>query len=670
MRIRVGTILSGTMLVAVCPVQAFAETWMLESDVLTVTVDSQGGGFLVRDKRSGREWGGPRFVADISDRTKPVPPVLTNVTRDSENLRGEIAEWGCNVRFHLQGAELEVEASFKSLPKDGRAFPMPPKFDDADALVIPYGEGFRLPFAADAQGRDFPVAAREDTRPAEIGVGISPASAIMQKDIPLWGGRLSMPFFGVTDKNDACGWMAVVETPEDAKLKCILEGKRLVRLAPLWMAEFGKAGYPRMVRFVFFDKGGYVAMAKRYRAYAKSQGLVMTFREKAKERPLVERLPGAANVWYFQGGREPSHAKVAEEVRKSGIGRFLWSSRAPAEDVKKIASMPNAIVGRYDVCRDVYYPELLEAMGKKVPEPDNESCRNTSAWPDDIMWSEPRSNAWRKAWGVTCKDGKKRYSAAQCDIPAMARLERSVANELRTTPFTARFMDVVSAVGWEECYNPAHPMTRRVSRGAKIDLLKMLGERFSLVVGSEQGMDAFVPCCDYFEGMMSPKCAQMPHGRAGYGRWDLFRDDGNIPKQLSAEELDRVVRFGLNEKYRIPLFELVYHDCVCSHWYWYDYSNHPICFWKKRDLFNALYGTAPMYIFNYTQWTRRKAEFVESWKRVGGIARDSGFSEMTSHRALTPDREVQETRFANGLVVTVDFRNGRVATIRGGDKEE
>jgi hypothetical protein len=40
---------------------------------------------------------------------------------------------------------------------------------------------------------------------------------------------------------------------------------------------------------------------------------------------------------------------------------------------------------------------------------------------------------------------------------------------------------------------------------------------------------------------------------------------------------------------------------------------------------------------------------------------------MTDHRFLTPDRNVQQTRFANGIVVTVNFgaaaytrrRNGR-----------
>ena len=607
----------------------------LESEALIVVADPATGAFSVRDKRSGREWGGAlgdRALPGKGGASRPGEPVGADLraTR-AEGSGAEPPSFMGIPRFFLSGAELVVEADFAELPAGGCVYPAPLAPNPCDALVIPLSEGFRIPF--------------EECDLVKDG-----------DEIQVWRGGISMPFFGVVDERDECGWMAILETPEDAVLKCAANDGRLSSIAPMWKPECGKPGYPRRVRFVFFDHGGYVAMAKRYRAYAQEQGLVKTFREKAAERPLVERLPGAANVWYFPGKDDPTHATVAREMREAGIDRFLWtwpSAPNPA-DLATIAAMPDTLAGRYDVCRDVYYPALLDALGRPNP-PKSEICSNTSAWPADIAWDRPDSNAWRRAWGLTGKDGRKHYCAAQCDIPAVARLERLVGEELARVPFTARFIDVISAIGWEECYNPAHPMTRRVSRKAKVDLLRMLCGKFGIVVGAEQGMDPFVPFCDYFEGMMSPTCARMPHGRPGYGRSDRFRDDGSVPAALATNEVERMERYALNETYRIPLFELVYHDCVASHWYWYDYSNGPVCWWWKRDLFNALYGTAPMYIFDYRMWSERKAEFVASWRRVGGIARRTGFSEMVSHRSLAPDRSVQETRFADGTVVTVDF---------------
>jgi len=35
--------------------------------------------------------------------------------------------------------------------------------------------------------------------------------------------------------------------------------------------------------------------------------------------------------------------------------------------------------------------------------------------------------------------------------------------------------------------------------------------------------------------------------------------------------------------------------------------------------------------------------------------RDTGYSEMTDHRFLSPERDVQQTRFANGTTITVNF---------------
>ena len=604
------------------------ERFELRSDALEVAVGSDGGSLAVTDRRTGRRWttvpsGKPRhyFVRKFDSDGRRLRLGLT----DAVSLR-QLA-----VVYELDReapSEFTVTVAGRGEMTDALSYPEPFAGKAGDMMVLPLSEGFRLPM-------------REVTFPVW-----NPA---------MWSSSMSMAFFGVEEDATGAGWMAIAETRNDAQVYVANDHGAPVAIGPLWKPERGQYGYPRVVRFVFFDKGGYVAMARRYRRTAEAQGLVKTFREKAKERPLVDRLLGAPNVWYFGGGRTaPSSADMARELKDAGIDRFLWSSDGPAESIVRIAAMPDVLVGRYDCYRDVYTPQLLQEMGSR-PNPANEICRNTSAWPDDVIWNRADdSNSVRKAWGVTCRDGVKRFCAAQCTLCQAARERRNVAWELKSKPFTARFIDVTMAVGAEECENPAHPMTRTICRKAACDLLGLLGDEFKLVVGSEQGIDFAVPVCDYFEGMMSPGPTRMPHGRPGAQRPDIFREGLN-PTNVTPKELSRVVDFGLGEKYRVPLFELVFHDCCCAHWYWYDYSNRPICLWPKRDLFNVLYGTAPMYIFDYRLWTERKEMFVKSYRTVCPVARRTGYSEMTDHRALTADRSVQRSVFSDGTTVTVNF---------------
>jgi len=151
-----------------------------------------------------------------------------------------------------------------------------------------------------------------------------------------------------------------------------------------------------------------------------------------------------------------------------------------------------------------------------------------------------------------------------------------------------------------------------------------------------------VPYVHYFEGMLSLGPYRVPDaGRNMIKPWD------EVP--------ERVAKFQVGQKYRLPLWELVYHDCVVAQWYWGDYNNKLPALWDKRDLFNILYGTPPMFMFNNQIWKMNKTRFVESYKNISPVARAVGYAEMTDHRFLTTDRSVQQTQFANGISVTVNF---------------
>jgi len=60
-------------------------------------------------------------------------------------------------------------------------------------------------------------------------------------------------------------------------------------------------------------------------------------------------------------------------------------------------------------------------------------------------------------------------------------------------------------------------------------------------------------------------------------------------------------------------------------------------------------------MFNREFWQQHKERFAQSYKDVCPVVRDVGYAEMTDHRFLTPDRDVQQTQFANGVTITVNF---------------
>jgi hypothetical protein len=443
----------------------------------------------------------------------------------------------------------------------------------------------------------------------------------------LYGGHgLCMPWYGMTDGRR--GVMALVETPNDAAVK-IPRVDGLLQLAPQWVPEKGRFGPPRRIRYVLLDDGGYVAMAKRYREYTKATGLLKTLAEKRKQNPNVDLLVGAVNVWCWDRNPVP----IARELQAAGIGRILWSNQAKPDALRQMNDL-GVLTSRYDIFQDLMDPAVFPKLHGVHGD------WTTEGWPKDITLGP--DGKWIHGWGVQGKQGEWHYCAVLCDRQAIDYARRRIPPELKTHPYRCRFIDTTTAAPWNECYSPEHPMTRSESRKFKMDLLRFVSDECGLVTGSETGHDAAVPVVHYFEGMLSLGPYRVP-------------DSGRNMARIVDDVPERVAKFQTGHYYRLPLWELVYHDCVVAQWYWGDYNNKLPSLWDRRDLWNALYGTPPMFMFNRQQWKENRDRFVKSYQTATPVARATGYSEMLSHRWLTEDHAVQETRFANGVTVTVNF---------------
>jgi len=62
-----------------------------------------------------------------------------------------------------------------------------------------------------------------------------------------------------------------------------------------------------------------------------------------------------------------------------------------------------------------------------------------------------------------------------------------------------------------------------------------------------------------------------------------------------------------------------------------------------------------MFMFDRKLWNENREHFVRSYRNICPLVREVGYSEMVDHRFLSADRSVQQTVFANGTTVTVNF---------------
>lgn len=114
----------------------------------------------------------------------------------------------------------------------------------------------------------------------------------------------------------------------------------------------------------------------------------------------------------------------------------------------------------------------------------------------------------------------------------------------------------------------------------------------------------------------------------------------------------------LNERVRVPLWDLVFHDSVVSTWRWnFTPDRYPPDpkWWNKHDLLLMITGDMPIFLVNREHLTTNGDRIARTYQTCSEWNAKIGWDELVDHRALTPDRAVQESRFSSGLAITVNF---------------
>jgi len=381
----------------------------------------------------------------------------------------------------------------------------------------------------------------------------------------LWAWGIDLPFVGLCDGVKGDGYLLLLETPFDGgvRLSSLPAPDGTKRMVPqaVWQPRLGKFGEPRRIRLVFSDSGGYVALAKRYRAIAAEQGHVRTLRQKLEQRPAIARLAGAPDVW-------GAGLEWAKEAASYGIDRGIINTVSTRAAHEQLDAM-GFLTSKYD-----NYVDL-------VIEQDQTKWTNVFG-PREHINVKPDGEL-HLGW-LTYDKQKQYYTRSSAFMAAQAKID--IPKELAIRPFLGRFLDVTTASGLLEDWAPGRMLSREDDMRNRNALFAYVNE-VGLVTGGEHGRWWAVPYMDYFEGMMSGGHYSWP---AGHLR---LPDEGLAG--ISAEYRE----YGLGGAKRIPLWELVFGDCTVDYWYWGDsngylHSLDPTIS-DRKDAFNVLYGTPPMY---------------------------------------------------------------------------
>lgn len=427
-------------------------------------------------------------------------------------------------------------------------------------------------------------------------------------------------------------------------------------------------GSARSFRVQFLGKGDYVTIAKAYRQVAREKGLLTTWEQKLKGHPERAKLFGAANfkLWSALDRRMNEQSTQQESVRTNWT--FAEAAQV-AEHLKndlKLDKVLFTLGGWIHRGYDNQHPDILPAAPECGGDAAFADCarrvlklgylfclhdnyqdiyRDSPSWNEGlIMKTEDHQLAHGGHWA-----GGMAYLICSRMAVGLAQRPQNLPGVKQLSDANSYFIDTTYAAGLQECYDPAHALTRGDDMKWKQALSDYARQVFG-VFGSEDGREWAIPHSDFFEGLT---------GVSGHPY-----HDANLQAKLGASV--------------VPLFDLVYRDCIAIYGkYGYDpnraaeyvlrhisigrplnyHSVPPHLYWLRgsgREAPTPSSGAPDPAVFTRAEngWAaglHPLDRFVKNTCEILSPLNElTARSQMSQHEFLTPDRKVQRTVFGQG----------------------
>jgi hypothetical protein len=340
---------------------------------------------------------------------------------------------------------------------------------------------------------------------------------------------------------------------------------------------------------------------------------------------------------------------MLKRLKEAGFERMLicldgWAGVEKRPEVAAEADRMGYLFGTYDSFHSIHDPAL----------------KGTDAtWPTAQFDEE-----LYKTGAITLRDGTKKHGFKKLGYllsPIAARpwVERRVKSNFENVPYNYYFVDCDAFGQVYDDYTPGRRVTQEEDAMARNDRMAWICQAHGAVIGSEGGSSYSAPVIHVAEGMLIPAF--------GWGDPD-FKDKeseyflgGYYPPEepaiffKSAGLKEKYRFFHYDPRFRLPLYEAVFHDSVVAtnHWSYDNLKFHSV----QALLFQTqlLYQVPPMYHLSADQFAKRKETMKAQYDVFSPLHRELGFSPMTGFDWLTPDRLVQRAVFGDRVEIVANF---------------
>ncbi|MBQ7045917.1 MAG: hypothetical protein IJN65_05445 [Clostridia bacterium] len=413
---------------------------------------------------------------------------------------------------------------------------------------------------------------------------------------------------------------------------------------------------PVSVYYGVFDN--LLSACKAYRNIKNPNAIPLS--EKLKNNPNIENLIGGGIFWIWNDNYDevmysPNNTflsaatgedllKVCGELKTNGINKAMIGIffEKDSKYVEPIYKNFGYIATQYDNYNDCLNPALLDLVPSNRARNCDYTARRMKDYPQGVRRDKNGNPV--NAWALKGFDGKMYNQNQLCPAVARDRMKTEVAEILKQYPYyKGRFIDVYGT-SLADCFDENHPITLKECICVKSQAFNNLTD-MGLIAGTEDGFDDIIDSLVYSEGMHSPAPFRIINSGRRHANMFNETEQAFAQKQM------------LNPALRVPLWQMVYHECLITYSYWGDSTDDSVKQVDDKILFACLFGCPPIYSFSMSDFETVKPLIIKSYKKISEVHSKVALLPITEYTVLKDDYSLQTTVFGNEYRVVANFAN-------------